>query len=189
MIFLTRAVTRAARRPLVVGDLPFGTYEVSDEQAVASAIRMVKEGGADVVKLEGAGRMLSRVRAIADSNIGIMGHIGLTPQSATKLGGFRAQGRTATAALRLRDEALALQDAGCFSIVLEAVPAPVAARITEALEIPTIGIGAGADCDGQVLVWHDLLGLYEGHAPRFVKRYASIAEEIGDALASYIGDV
>ena len=126
MIFLTRAVTRSARRPLVIGDLPFGTYEISDEQAVGSAIRMLKEGGADVVKLEGAGRMVSRVRAIADSNIGVMGHIGLTPQSATKLGGFRAQGRTAEAALRLYDDALALQDAGCFALVLEAVPAPVA---------------------------------------------------------------
>ena len=145
MIFLTRAVTRAARRPLVIGDMPFGSYEVSDEQAVANAIRLVKEGGADVVKLEGAGRMVSRVRAIADSNIGVMGHIGLTPQSATKLGGFRAQGRTAgrgaQAATRTRSRS---QDAGCFAIVLEAVPAPVAARITEALAIPTIGIGAGA---------------------------------------------
>ena len=144
MIFLTRAVTRAARRPLVVGDLPFGTYEVSDEQAVASAIRMVKEGGADVVKLEGAGRMLSRVRAIADSNIGIMGHVGLTPQSATKLGGFKAQGRTGAAAKQLFDDALALQEAGAFAIVLEAVPAPVAARVSAALDVPTIGIGAGA---------------------------------------------
>jgi len=152
MIFLTRAVTRAARRPLVVGDLPFGSYELSDEQSVASAIRMVKEGGADLVKLEGAGRMVSRVRAIAESNIGVMGHVGLTPQSATKLGGFRAQGRTADAALRLYDDALELQAAGCFAIVLEAVPAPVAARISAALSIPTVGIGAGADCDGQVLV-------------------------------------
>ena len=143
MIFLTRAVTRAARRPLVIGDLPFGSYEISDEQAVESAIRMVKEGGADVVKLEGAGRMVSRVRAIAESNIGVMGHVGLTPQSATKLGGFRAQGRTADAALKLYDDALALEEAGCFAIVLEAVPAPVAARITEALDVPTIGIGAG----------------------------------------------
>jgi 3-methyl-2-oxobutanoate hydroxymethyltransferase len=189
MIFLTRAVTRAARRPLVIGDLPFGTYEVSDEQALASSIRMVKEGGADVVKLEGAGRMLSRVRAIAESNIGIMGHIGLTPQSATKLGGFRAQGRSAEAALQLYEDALALQDAGCFAVVLEAVPAPVAARITQGLEIPTIGIGAGADCDGQVLVWHDLLGLYAGRTPRFVKRYAEIAEEIGGALERYAADV
>jgi 3-methyl-2-oxobutanoate hydroxymethyltransferase len=189
MIFLTRAVTRATRRPLVVGDLPFGTYEVSDEQAVASAIRLVKEGGADVVKLEGAGRMLGRVRAIAESNIGVMGHVGLTPQSATKLGGFRAQGRTTAAALKLYDDALALQEAGCFAVVLEAVPAPVAARITKALEIPTIGIGAGAACDGQVLVWHDLLGLYAGRTPRFVKRYAELADEIRGALERYVADV
>jgi 3-methyl-2-oxobutanoate hydroxymethyltransferase len=189
MIFLTRAVTRAARRPLVVGDLPFGTYEISDEQAVASAIRMVKEGGADVVKLEGAGRMVDRVRAISESNIGVMGHVGLTPQSATKLGGFRAQGRTADAALRLLDDALALQDAGCFSIVLEAVPAQVAGRITAALDVPTIGIGAGGDCDGQVLVWHDMLGMYSGPTPRFVKRYAAIGEEVASALAAYAAEV
>jgi 3-methyl-2-oxobutanoate hydroxymethyltransferase len=189
MLFLTRAVTRAARRPLVIGDLPFGTYEVSDEQAVSSAIRMLKEGGADCVKLEGAGRMVSRARAIAESSIGVMGHIGLTPQSATKLGGFRAQGRTADAALALYDDAVELQDAGCFAIVLEAVPAPVATRITEALDIPTIGIGAGAGCDGQVLVWHDLLGMYDGPAPRFVKQYGRIAEEIGEALGAYVADV
>jgi 3-methyl-2-oxobutanoate hydroxymethyltransferase len=189
MIFLTRAVTRSARRPIVVGDLPFGTYEISDEQAVGSAIRLVKEGGADVVKLEGAGRMLSRVRAIAESNIGVMAHIGLTPQSATKLGGFRAQGRTAAAALKLYDDALALQEAGAFALVLEAVPAPIATRITEALAIPTIGIGAGAGCDGQVLVWHDLLGMYEGGTPRFVKRYADLADEIGTALGEYVADV
>jgi 3-methyl-2-oxobutanoate hydroxymethyltransferase len=189
MIFLTRAVTRAARRPLVIGDLPFGTYEVSDEQAVSSAIRMVKEGGADVVKLEGAGRMVSRVRAIAESNMGVMGHIGLTPQSATRLGGFRAQGRTADAARRLYDDALALQDAGAFAIVLEAVPAAVAARITAALAVPTIGIGAGAETDGQVLVWHDLLGLYAGRTPRFVKRYAEIAEDVSGAVSRYADDV
>ena len=189
MIFLTRAVTRAARRPLVIGDLPFGSYEVSDEQAVSSAIRMLKEGGADCVKLEGAGRMVSRARAIAESSIGVMGHLGLTPQSATMLGGFRAQGRTAAAALALYDDALALQEAGCFAIVLEAVPAPVATRITRALDVPTIGIGAGAGCDGQVLVWHDLLGMYDGPAPRFVKQYGQIAEEIGEALAAYVAEV
>ena len=189
MIFLTRAVTRAARRPLVVGDLPFGTYEVSDEQAVASAIRMVKEGGADVVKLEGAGRMLSRVQAIADSNIGIMGHVGLTPQSATKLGGFKAQGRTGAAAKQLFDDALALQEAGAFAVVLEAVPAAVAKRVSAALDVPTIGIGAGAGTDGQVLVWHDMLGMYAGRTPRFVKRYADIAREIGDAVSQYADDV
>jgi len=189
MIFLTRAVTRAARRPLVIADMPFGSYEVSDEQAVANAIRLVKEGGADVVKLEGAGRMVSRVRAIAESNIGVMAHIGLTPQSATKLGGFKAQGRSADAALKLYEDALALQDAGAFSIVLEAVPAAVATRVTEALDVPTIGIGAGAGCDGQVLVWHDLLGLYAGRAPRFVKRYAEVAATIGDAVAAYADEV
>src|ERR671935_1172494 len=189
MIFLTRAVTRVARRPLVVGDMPFGSYEISDEQAVESAIRMLKEGGADVVKLEGAGRMVSRTRAIADSNIGIMGHIGLTPQSATKLGGFKAQGRTADAALRLVEDALALQDAGAFAVVLEAVPAPVAARVSEALAVPTIGIGAGAACDGQVLVWHDLLGLYGGRTPRFVKQYANLGAEIERALGDYAADV
>jgi 3-methyl-2-oxobutanoate hydroxymethyltransferase len=150
---------------------------------------MIKEGGADVVKLEGAGRMLSRVRAIAESNIGIIGHVGLTPQSATKLGGFKAQGRTADAAKQLYDDALALQEAGAFAIVLEAVPAPVAARVTEALQVPTIGIGAGSGTDGQVLVWHDMLGMYAGRTPRFVKRYAEIADEIGDAVAAYASDV
>jgi 3-methyl-2-oxobutanoate hydroxymethyltransferase len=189
MIFLTRAVTRAARRPLVVGDLPFGSYEISDEQAVGSAIRMVKEGGADVVKLEGAGRMLSRARAIAESNIGVMGHVGLTPQSATKLGGFKAQGRSAAAAQKLYEDALALQEAGCFAVVLEAVPASVAARVSEALEVPTIGIGAGLHCDGQVLVWHDMLGMYAGRQPRFVKRYAEIGETIRAAVAAYAADV
>jgi 3-methyl-2-oxobutanoate hydroxymethyltransferase len=189
MIFLTKAVTRAARRPLVIADMPFGSYEVSDEQAVANAIRLVKEGGADVVKLEGAGRMVSRVRAISESNIGVMAHIGLTPQSATKLGGFKAQGRSADAALKLYDDALALQDAGAFSIVLEAVPAAVATRVSQALDVPTIGIGAGAGCDGQVLVWHDLLGLYAGRAPRFVKRYAEVAGTIGEAVAAYADEV
>jgi 3-methyl-2-oxobutanoate hydroxymethyltransferase len=189
MIFLTRAVTRSARRPLVIGDLPFGSYEISDEQAVGSAIRMLKEGAADCVKLEGAGRMVSRVRAIAESNIGVMGHIGLTPQSATKLGGFRAQGRTGEAALKLYDDALALEDAGCFAIVLEAVPVEVASRITAALAVPTIGIGAGRGCDGQVLVWHDLLGMYAGQAPRFVKRYAVLADEIRAALEAFVADV
>ena len=189
MIFLTKAVTRAARRPLVIGDLPFGSYEISDEQAVGTAIRMIKEGGADVVKLEGAGRMVSRVQAIADSNIGIMGHVGLTPQSATKLGGFKAQGRSAAAAQKLYEEALALEAAGCFAIVLEAVPEPVAARVTEALSVPTIGIGAGAQTDGQVLVWHDMLGMYTGRTPRFVKQYAEVAKVIGEAVAAYAADV
>jgi 3-methyl-2-oxobutanoate hydroxymethyltransferase len=189
MLVLTRAANRGARRPLVIADLPFGSYQVSDEQALATAIRFVKEAAADAVKLEGAGPMLSRVRALTGAGIPVMGHIGLTPQTATMLGGFRAQGRTAEKAVQLYEDALELQAAGCFAIVLEAVPAPVAARITDALEIPTIGIGAGAHCDGQVLVWHDLLGLYEGHAPRFVKQYAELASLIGDAVERYATEV
>jgi 3-methyl-2-oxobutanoate hydroxymethyltransferase len=189
MLFMTRMVTRAARRPIVIGDLPFGSYQVSDEDAVRNAIRLVKEGGADVVKLEGAGRMVARARAIVEAGIPVMGHVGLTPQSATMLGGFKAQGRTAEKARRLREDALALEAAGCFAIVLEAVPAPVAARVTADLSVPTIGIGAGRDCDGQVLVWHDLLGLYEGRAPRFVKQYARLGAEIRRALEEYADDV
>jgi 3-methyl-2-oxobutanoate hydroxymethyltransferase len=189
MLFMTRMVTRAARRPIVIGDLPFGSYQVSDEEAVRNAIRLVKEGGADVVKLEGGGRMVSRARAIVEAGIGVMGHVGLTPQSATMLGGFKAQGRTADKARRLREDALALEAAGCFAVVLEAVPAAVAVRITADLSVPTIGIGAGGGCDGQVLVWHDLLGLYEGRAPRFVKQYASLGAEIRRALEEYVADV
>jgi 3-methyl-2-oxobutanoate hydroxymethyltransferase len=189
MVVLTRAVIRGAHRPLVVADMPFGSFQVSDEAALENAIRFVKEARADAVKLEGAGPTLSRVRAIVGAGVPVMGHIGLTPQSATALGGFKAQGRTAERALQLLADARALEAAGCFSIVLEAVPAPVAARITEQLSIPTIGIGAGADCDGQVLVWHDLLGLYEGHSPRFVKRYADLAGEIQRALEAYAAEV
>ena len=133
--------------------------------------------------------MLSRAQALVGAGVPVMGHIGLTPQSATMLGGFKAQGRTAAKAHRLLEDALALQDAGVFALVLEAVPAPVAARITEALVIPTIGIGAGVDCDGQVLVWHDLLGLYEGRAPRFVKQYADLASAIHTAVEAYVADV
>jgi len=188
MLVLTRAVTRGAARPLVVADLPFGSFQVSDEHALENAIRFVKEGGADAVKLEGAGATLSRVRTIVDAGIPVMGHIGLTPQSATMLGGFKAQGRTAEKARRLFSEARALERAGCFSLVLEAVPAPVAARITETLSIPTIGIGAGAGCDGQVLVYHDLLGYQEG-GPRFVKQYAKLGPEIQAALERYAEDV
>jgi 3-methyl-2-oxobutanoate hydroxymethyltransferase len=189
LVMLTKAVNRGARRPLVVSDLPFGSFQVSDRQALENAIRFVKEAGADAVKLEGAGPSLSRMRSIAGAGVPVMGHIGLTPQTATMLGGFKAQGRTAARAVQLYDDALALQDAGCFAIVLEAVPTPVAEAITDALEIPTIGIGAGASCDGQVLVWHDLLGLYEGHAPRFVKQYAELEPVIRSAVADYARDV
>ena len=189
MLVLTRAVTRGARRPLVVADMPFGSFQVSDEEAMHNAIRFVKDAGADAVKLEGAGPMLQRVRALVGGGIPVMGHLGLTPQSATMLGGFKAQGRTAEKAVRLYEDALALEAAGCFAIVLEAVPAPVASRITEALTVPTIGIGAGAGTDGQVLVWHDLLGLYAGKSPRFVKRYADLAGEARRAIEAYVDDV
>ena len=189
MVMLTAAVARGSRRALVVGDLPFGSYQPSDEVAVSSAVRMVKDGGADLVKLEGSERRLSRVRAIVDAGIPVMGHIGLTPQSATMLGGFKTQGKTAEAARQLLADAHALEDAGCCSLVLEAIPAPVAAKITRELRIPTIGIGAGPECDGQVLVYHDLLGLTEGHIPRFVKRYANLSREIRDALEAYASEV
>jgi len=169
--------------------MPFGSFQVSDADAVEHAIRFVKEAGADAVKLEGAGPTLSRVQAIVGAGIPVMGHVGLTPQSATMLGGFKAQGRTADKAVGLVSDARALEAAGCFSIVLEAVPAPVADEITRRLTVPTIGIGAGAGTDGQVLVWHDLLGLYDGTSPRFVKRYADLATTIRDAVAAYAGDV
>ena len=189
LLMLCAAVVRGAKRPLVIADMPFGSFQVSDDAAVENAVRFVKEAGADAVKLEGAGPMLSRVQAIVGAGVPVMGHVGLTPQSATMLGGFKAQGRTATKAERLYEDALALEAAGCFAVVLEAVPAPVAARVTAALQVPTIGIGAGADCDGQVLVWHDLLGLYEGKSPRFVKRYADLAGEAKRALEAYVDDV
>ena len=188
MLVLTRAVTRGATRPLVVADMPFGSFQLSDETALRNAIRFVKEGGADAVKLEGAGATLSRVGTIVDAGIPVMGHVGLTPQSATMLGGFKAQGRTAERAGQLVADALALERAGCFSLVLEAVPPPVAAHITRALSIPTIGIGAGAECDGQVLVYHDLLGYQEG-GPRFVKQYAQLGPEIQRALEAYAAEV
>jgi 3-methyl-2-oxobutanoate hydroxymethyltransferase len=189
MAMLTRAVTRGARRPLVIADMPFGSFQISDEAALENAIRFVKDAGADGVKLEGAGPTLSRVRALVGAGIPVMGHIGLTPQTATMLGGFKAQGRSAGRARQLLADARELEAAGCFSLVLEAVPGPVAKQITSMLSIPTIGIGAGVDCDGQVLVWHDLLGLYAGHAPRFVKQYANLAPEIRAALERFVGEV
>jgi 3-methyl-2-oxobutanoate hydroxymethyltransferase len=189
IVFMTQWVTRGAKRPIVVADMPFGSYETSNEQAVANAIRLVKEGGADAVKLERGGTSVARAKAIVDAGIPVMGHVGLTPQTATVLGGFKAQGRTADRAKQLLDDAVALQEAGCFAVVLEAVPSAVARAVTQALGVPTIGIGAGADTDGQVLVWHDMLGYYEGHAPRFVKRYADLGETIVDALGRYAEDV
>jgi 3-methyl-2-oxobutanoate hydroxymethyltransferase len=189
MVMLTRAAVRGAKRPLVVADMPFGSFQISDEEAVRNAVRFVKEAGADAVKVEGAGLTVSRVLALVGVGVPVMGHIGLTPQSATMLGGFRAQGRTSARARQLLEDARTLEQAGCFSLVLEAVPAPVAARITEDLAIPTIGIGSGRECDGQVLVFHDLLGLYQGKAPRFVKRYAELAPEIQGAIERYAADV
>jgi 3-methyl-2-oxobutanoate hydroxymethyltransferase len=187
-VILTAAVARARPRALVIGDMPFGSYQASDAEAVANAVRFIK-AGADAVKLEGAGPMVARVRAIVDAGIPIMGHLGLTPQTATNLGGMKAQARTATAARQLLHDARQLEMAGCFSLVLEAVPAQVAARVTASLSIPTIGIGAGPGCDGQVLVWHDLLGINEGVAPRFVKRYADVAGEIRRGLTAFAADV
>jgi 3-methyl-2-oxobutanoate hydroxymethyltransferase len=189
ILFMTQWVTRGAKRPLVVADMPFGSYENSHEQAVTNALRLVKEGGADAVKLERGGTTVARARAIVDAGVAVMGHVGLTPQTATVLGGFKAQGRTAERAKLLLDEASALEKAGCFAIVLEAVPAAVARTVTRALAVPTIGIGAGGDCDGQVLVWHDMLGYYEGHAPRFVKRYADLGEIVTEALGRFAEDV
>ena len=189
MLVLASAVVRGASRPIVVADMPFGSFQVSDEDAVRNGVRFVKEAGVEAVKVEGAGPTLSRVRALVAAGIPVMGHLGLTPQSATMLGGFRAQGRTAEKARGLLEDALALEAAGCFSLVLEAVPAAVAAHVTEALSVPTIGIGSGPRCDGQVRVWHDLLGLYEGRAARFVKRYAELGRVTEDALARYAADV
>jgi 3-methyl-2-oxobutanoate hydroxymethyltransferase len=189
LLVLVRAVARGTERALVVADMPFGSFQVSDETAVANAVRFVKEAGADAVKIEGAGPSLARAQALVGAGIPVMGHVGLTPQSATMLGGFKAQGRTAAKAQRLHGDARALEAAGCFAVVLEAVPAAVAARVTEALHVPTIGIGAGPACDGQVLVWHDLLGLNDRKPARFVKRYADLGTEIQSALEAYAADV
>ena len=189
MLMLTRAVARGATRPLIVADMPFGSFQPSDEVAVQNAIRFLKEGGADAVKLEGAGPMLRRAEAIVDAAIPVIGHIGLTPQSVKLLGGYKPQGRTAVKARRLVDAARALERAGCFAIVLEAIPPQVAAFITKTLSIPTVGIGAGAACDGQVLVWHDLMGLSNGQVPRFVKQYADIGAAMLAALEAYVSDV
>jgi 3-methyl-2-oxobutanoate hydroxymethyltransferase len=189
LLVLAGAVRRGAPHVPVVADLPFGAYQVSDEHAVRNAVRFVKESGADAVKLERGGPNLRRVAAIVGAGIPVMGHIGITPQSVCRRDGYRIQGRTTRGARQLVDEAHDLEKAGCFAIVLEAIAEPVAAAITERLTIPTIGIGAGLACDGQVLVWHDLLGLTEGHVPRFVKQYARLEYETVKALESYIADV
>jgi 3-methyl-2-oxobutanoate hydroxymethyltransferase len=189
MVMLAAAARRGTHRAFFMVDMPLGAFQVSDEDAVRNAVRLVKETGAEAVKIEGGGAMVSRARAIVAAGIPVMGHLGLTPQSATMLGGFKAQGRTAAKARQLFADALALQAAGCFAIVLEAVPARVAERITQALRIPTIGIGAGAGCAGQVLVWHDLLGINEGRAPKFVKRFAAVASEIRSGVGAFAAEV
>ena len=198
MVMLASAVRRGARTPLVVGDLPFGSYQASNELAVASAVRYMKEAGCDAVKMEMAGvsggvadkrESVARARAVVAAGIPVMGHVGLTPQSASALGGYRTQGRTMEQAVQVADDALALQDAGCFAIVFEAVPAAVTEVIMERLRIPVIGIGAGPGTDGQVLVFHDMLGLHEGRAPRFVKRFAEAKHVMVEGMRAYADEV
>jgi len=190
MLVLARAVRRGLRTPLLIGDLPFGSYEVSDEQAITTSMRMVKEAGCDVVKLEGGGEAsVRRARAIIGAGIPVMGHVGLTPQTSTALGGWKAQGRTAAAAVKIAAEAVALQEAGCFALVFEAIPSAVTDELMGMIDIPVIGIGAGASTDGQVLVFHDLLGIRDGLGPRFVKRYANLQQEMNDGVTAYAEDV
>lgn len=189
MLMLAAAVRRGLKTPLLVGDMPFGSYERSDEQAVENALRFVKEAGCAAVKLERGGSSVERAKAIVDAGIPVMGHVGLTPQTATQLGGYKAQGKTAERAAQIADEALALQEAGCFAIVFEAVPAAFTEAIMSRMEIPVIGIGAGHDTDGQVLVFHDLLGIFGGHAAKFVKRYGNVREQMVSGVAEYASEV
>ncbi|MGH2969459.1 MAG: 3-methyl-2-oxobutanoate hydroxymethyltransferase [Solirubrobacteraceae bacterium] len=189
LLMLSAAVHRGLKTPLLVGDLPFGSYEASDAHAIATAHRFVKEAGCDAVKLEGGGTSAERARAIVRAGVPVMGHVGLTPQTATALGGYRAQGRTAERAKAVLDDALALQDAGCFAIVFEAIPAEVTDVIMEFMEVPIIGIGAGASTDGQVLVLHDLLGIHQGFKPKFVKEFAAVGEEMVRGVRAYAEEV
>jgi 3-methyl-2-oxobutanoate hydroxymethyltransferase len=189
LLMLTRAVRRGLKTPFMVGDLPFGSYEASDEQAVLTAQRFVKEAGCDAVKLEGGGSSVDRARAIVRAGIPVMGHVGLTPQTAVSLGGYRAQGRTAERAAQVMKDALDLQDAGCFSVVFEAIPSDVTDLVKGQLEIPVIGIGAGPSTDGQVLVLHDLLGIHDGHKAKFVKQWADIRSEMIRGVRAYADEV
>jgi 3-methyl-2-oxobutanoate hydroxymethyltransferase len=190
MLVLARAVRRGLHTPLLIGDLPFGSYEVSDEQAITTAMRMVKEAGCEVVKLEGGGEAsVRRASAIIGAGIPVMGHVGLTPQTSTALGGWKAQGRTAQAAARIASEALALVDAGCFALVFEAIPSAVTEELMPRIDVPVIGIGAGGATDGQVLVFHDLLGIRDGLGPRFVKRYANLQQDMNDGVTAFAEDV
>lgn len=189
MLHHCRAVSRGARAALLVGDMPFMSYQTTPQDAVRNAGRFLQEAGMDAVKLEGGRERQGAIEAIIGAGIPVMGHIGLTPQSVNQLGGFRPQGKEATAARRLLEDALVLQEAGCFSIVLESLPTRLAALISQRLEIPTLGIGAGIGCDGQVLVTHDLLGLFDRFTPRFVKNYADLHGEMQRAFTEYIKDV
>jgi 3-methyl-2-oxobutanoate hydroxymethyltransferase len=189
LLVLAAAVRRGLATPLLVGDMPFGSYEVSNEEAIRNAQRFVKEAGCDAVKLERGGTSVERARAIVDAGIPVMGHVGLTPQTATALGGYRSQGRTAERALQVMHDAIGLQEAGCFSIVFEAVPSALTEAIMPRMRIPVIGIGAGPATDGQVLVFHDLLGIYDGHAARFVKRYGNVREQMIKGVSEYAADV
>jgi 3-methyl-2-oxobutanoate hydroxymethyltransferase len=189
MLMLASAARRGLSTPMLIGDLPFASYETSNEQAITTAQRFVKEAGCDAVKLERGGSSVERAAAIAGAGIPVMGHVGLTPQTATSLGGYRSQGRTAERAVQVAGDAVALQDAGCFAIVFEAIPSALTEQLMPRMEIPVIGIGAGPAADGQVLVFHDLLGIYDGHAPRFVKRYANIREQMVDGVRRYAEDV
>ena len=188
-LMLAGAARRGLSTPLLVGDLPFGSYEVSNEQAVATAQRFVKEAGCDAVKLERGGVCAERARAIVDAGIPVMGHVGLTPQTAVALGGYRSQGRTAERALQVANDAHALEDAGCFAIVFEAVPSALTEEVVPRLEVPVIGIGAGPAADGQVLVFHDLLGIYDGHQPKFAKRFAAVRDEMVRGVRAYADEV
>jgi 3-methyl-2-oxobutanoate hydroxymethyltransferase len=189
MIAATRAVRRAVRRALIVGDMPFGSYQDTVGRAIESAIRFVKEGGAEAVKLEGGARRAHYIKAIVEAEIPVMGHIGLTPQSVLRMGGYRVQGKTLDAARELIEDAIAIERAGAFAIVLEGIPAEISRIITERVSIPTIGIGAGVDCDGQILVFSDLVGLTFGHTAKFVRQYADVKTVIADALKHYADDV
>ncbi|RBY82509.1 3-methyl-2-oxobutanoate hydroxymethyltransferase [Geodermatophilus sp. TF02-6] len=189
ILLMTKAVTRSTTRVLVVADLPFGSYEAGPQQALATAVRMMKEGGAQAVKLEGGARVAPQVRALAENGVPVMAHIGFTPQSEHALGGFRVQGRGSAGAERLLADAHAVADAGAFAVVLEMVPAELAAQVTKELAIPTIGIGAGADCDAQVLVWPDMAGFTAGRVPRFVKKYADLRAELLRAAREYAEEV
>jgi 3-methyl-2-oxobutanoate hydroxymethyltransferase len=189
MVTMASAVRRGLKTPLLIGDLPFGSYEASNELAVQSAQRFIKEAGCDAVKLERGGASVDRARAIIRAGIPVMGHVGLTPQTVSALGGFKTQGKTAAAAAKLAEDVLSLQAVGCFAIVFEAVPAAVTEVLMEKLEVPVIGIGAGPMTDGQVLVLHDLLGIYEGRTPKFVKRYAELRRQMVEGLRNYAGEV